>query len=141
MGPLSCPLRCPLPDRAWSPHCICPQQAGTVAPGGVSGPSAAQLGGPALGGQQSVSNKLLAWSGVLEWQEVSERACWECGERGLPEHLGCAAAWSRGSLGCVAQVSSWSLRIVLKPGMVACAFNSSTGEIEAGGFEFRASLV
>lgn len=50
---------------------ICPQQAGTVTPGGVSGPSAAQLGGPALGGQQSVSNKLLAWSGVLEWQEVS----------------------------------------------------------------------
>ena len=42
-----------------------------MAPGGVSGPSAAQLGAPALGGQQSVSNKLLAWSGVLEWQEVS----------------------------------------------------------------------
>ena len=42
-----------------------------MAPGGVSGPSPAQLGAPALGGQQSVSNKLLAWSGVLEWQEVS----------------------------------------------------------------------
>lgn len=42
-----------------------------MAPGGVSGPSPAQLGAPALGGQQSVSNKHLAWSGVLEWQEVS----------------------------------------------------------------------
>ena len=42
-----------------------------MAQGGVSGPSAAQLGASALGGQQSVSNKLLAWSGVLEWQEVS----------------------------------------------------------------------
>ncbi|MEJ1287012.1 mediator complex subunit 25 [Cricetulus griseus] len=60
-------------------------QAGTVAPGGVSGPSPAQLGAPALGGQQSVSNKLLAWSGVLEWQEVSVfeslRACWDCGRK------------------------------------------------------------
>lgn len=37
----------------------------------MSGPSAAQMGASALGGQQSVSNKLLAWSGVLEWQEVS----------------------------------------------------------------------
>lgn len=55
-------LCCP-PSPLW--------QAGTVAPGGVSGPSPAQLGAPALGGQQSVSNKLLAWSGVLEWQEVS----------------------------------------------------------------------
>ncbi|XP_030098932.1 mediator of RNA polymerase II transcription subunit 25 isoform X11 [Mus musculus] len=49
-------------------------QAGTVTPGGVNGPSAAQLGGPALGGQQSVSNKLLAWSGVLEWQEKPKPA-------------------------------------------------------------------
>lgn len=56
----------------WFSHCICSlQQAGTVAPGGVSGPSPAQLGAPALGGQQSVTNKVLAWSGVLEWQEVS----------------------------------------------------------------------
>lgn len=45
-----------------------------MAPGGVSGP-AAQLGPSSLGGQQSVSNKLLAWSGVLEWQEVSQVAC------------------------------------------------------------------
>lgn len=37
----------------------------------MNGPSPAQLGASALGGQQSVSNKLLAWSGVLEWQEVS----------------------------------------------------------------------
>ncbi|XP_029395644.1 mediator of RNA polymerase II transcription subunit 25 isoform X6 [Mus pahari] len=51
-----------------------PSLAGTVTPGGVSGPSAAQLGGPALGGQQSVSNKLLAWSGVLEWQEKPKPA-------------------------------------------------------------------
>ncbi|KAK2490021.1 hypothetical protein MC885_021271 [Smutsia gigantea] len=51
-----------------------PSMAGTVAPGGVSGPSAAQLGAPALGGQQSVSNKLLAWSGVLEWQEKPKPA-------------------------------------------------------------------
>lgn len=43
-----------------------------MAPGGVNGPSPAQLGASALGGQQSVSNKLLAWSGVLEWQEVSQ---------------------------------------------------------------------
>uniref|UniRef100_A0A8C7B9N6 Mediator of RNA polymerase II transcription subunit 25 n=1 Tax=Neovison vison TaxID=452646 RepID=A0A8C7B9N6_NEOVI len=49
-------------------------QAGSVAPGGVSGPSPAQLGAPALGGQQSVSNKLLAWSGVLEWQEKPKPA-------------------------------------------------------------------
>nr|XP_048294078.1 mediator of RNA polymerase II transcription subunit 25 isoform X5 [Myodes glareolus] len=49
-------------------------QASTVAPGGVSGPSPAQLGAPALGGQQSVSNKLLAWSGVLEWQEKPKPA-------------------------------------------------------------------
>uniref|UniRef100_G3TCR8 Mediator of RNA polymerase II transcription subunit 25 n=1 Tax=Loxodonta africana TaxID=9785 RepID=G3TCR8_LOXAF len=48
--------------------------AGSVAPGGVSGPSPAQLGTPALGGQQSVSNKLLAWSGVLEWQEKPKPA-------------------------------------------------------------------
>lgn len=45
-----------------------------MAPGGVSGPSTAQLGAPALGGQQSVSNKLLAWSGVLEWQEKPKPA-------------------------------------------------------------------
>uniref|UniRef100_G1U3A2 Mediator of RNA polymerase II transcription subunit 25 n=1 Tax=Oryctolagus cuniculus TaxID=9986 RepID=G1U3A2_RABIT len=51
-----------------------PSMAGTVAPGGVSGPSPAQLGTPALGGQQSVSNKLLAWSGVLEWQEKPKPA-------------------------------------------------------------------
>uniref|UniRef100_A0A2K5WGW6 Mediator of RNA polymerase II transcription subunit 25 n=1 Tax=Macaca fascicularis TaxID=9541 RepID=A0A2K5WGW6_MACFA len=51
-----------------------PSMAGTVAPGGVSGPSPAQLGAPALGGQQSVSNKLLAWSGVLEWQEKPKPA-------------------------------------------------------------------
>ncbi|XP_011766360.1 mediator of RNA polymerase II transcription subunit 25 isoform X2 [Macaca nemestrina] len=51
-----------------------PSMAGTVAPGGVSGPSSAQLGAPALGGQQSVSNKLLAWSGVLEWQEKPKPA-------------------------------------------------------------------
>ncbi|NP_001318137.1 mediator of RNA polymerase II transcription subunit 25 isoform X12 [Mus musculus] len=51
-----------------------PSLAGTVTPGGVNGPSAAQLGGPALGGQQSVSNKLLAWSGVLEWQEKPKPA-------------------------------------------------------------------
>lgn len=49
-----------------------------MAPGGVSGPSPAQLGAPALGGQQSVSNKLLAWSGVLEWQEVSSSK--SCGD-------------------------------------------------------------
>lgn len=48
-----------------------------MAPGGVSGPSAAQLGAPALSGQQSVTNKVLAWSGVLEWQEVSpEQPFW-----------------------------------------------------------------
>lgn len=71
--PLSCPVRWFLPDSMVSTlkHAVCSQQAGTVTPGGVNGPSAAQLGGPALGGQQSVSNKLLAWSGVLEWQEVS----------------------------------------------------------------------
>lgn len=51
-----------------------PSMAGTVAPGGVSGPAPAQLGAPALGGQQSVSNKLLAWSGVLEWQEKPKPA-------------------------------------------------------------------
>ncbi|XP_019513863.1 PREDICTED: mediator of RNA polymerase II transcription subunit 25 isoform X1 [Hipposideros armiger] len=51
-----------------------PSMAGTVAPGGVSGPSPAQLGASALGGQQSVSNKLLAWSGVLEWQEKPKPA-------------------------------------------------------------------
>nr|XP_020742590.1 mediator of RNA polymerase II transcription subunit 25 [Odocoileus virginianus texanus] len=51
-----------------------PSMAGTVAPGGVSGPSPAQLGAPALGGQQSVSNKHLAWSGVLEWQEKPKPA-------------------------------------------------------------------
>ncbi|XP_073914100.1 mediator of RNA polymerase II transcription subunit 25 isoform X3 [Castor canadensis] len=51
-----------------------PSMAGTVAPGGVSGPSPTQLGAPALGGQQSVSNKLLAWSGVLEWQEKPKPA-------------------------------------------------------------------
>ncbi|XP_070080845.1 mediator of RNA polymerase II transcription subunit 25 isoform X3 [Equus przewalskii] len=51
-----------------------PSMAGTVAPGGVSGPSPAQLGAPALGGQQSVSNKVLAWSGVLEWQEKPKPA-------------------------------------------------------------------
>nr|KAF6268664.1 mediator complex subunit 25 [Myotis myotis] len=51
-----------------------PSMAGAVAPGGVSGPSPAQLGASALGGQQSVSNKLLAWSGVLEWQEKPKPA-------------------------------------------------------------------
>ncbi|KAM4825478.1 mediator of RNA polymerase II transcription subunit 25 isoform 6-T6 [Thomomys bottae] len=51
-----------------------PSMASSVAPGGVSGPSPAQLGAPALGGQQSVPNKLLAWSGVLEWQEKPKPA-------------------------------------------------------------------
>ncbi|XP_029781114.1 mediator of RNA polymerase II transcription subunit 25 isoform X2 [Suricata suricatta] len=51
-----------------------PSMAGAAAPGGVSGPSPAQLGPPALGAQQSVSNKLLAWSGVLEWQEKPKPA-------------------------------------------------------------------
>lgn len=49
-----------------------------MAPGGVSGPTA-QLGPSSLGGQQSVSNKVLAWSGVLEWQEVSQLAHWAGG--------------------------------------------------------------
>ncbi|XP_074387753.1 LOW QUALITY PROTEIN: mediator of RNA polymerase II transcription subunit 25-like [Zonotrichia albicollis] len=43
-----------------------------------SGPpqsSAPQLGGPPLGGaQQPVGNKVLAWSGVLEWQEKPKPA-------------------------------------------------------------------
>ncbi|XP_043847631.1 mediator of RNA polymerase II transcription subunit 25 isoform X1 [Dromiciops gliroides] len=52
-----------------------PPMAGPVAAAGVSGPNPAQLGGPALGaGQQSVTNKVLAWSGVLEWQEKPKPA-------------------------------------------------------------------
>lgn len=82
-----------------------PQQASTVAPSGVSGPSPAQLGAPALGGQQSVSNKLLAWSGVLEWQEV----------RGSEHLLGMwdQKSWSRRSLGFVNQVSQLGFFVCL----------------------------
>ncbi|XP_040833921.1 mediator of RNA polymerase II transcription subunit 25 isoform X3 [Ochotona curzoniae] len=48
--------------------------AAAVAPGSISAPPPGQLGASALGGQQSVSNKLLAWSGVLEWQEKPKPA-------------------------------------------------------------------
>ncbi|XP_011372912.1 mediator of RNA polymerase II transcription subunit 25 [Pteropus vampyrus] len=37
-------------------------------------PGRKRLGPSSLGGQQSVSNKLLAWSGVLEWQEKPKPA-------------------------------------------------------------------
>ncbi|XP_028930063.1 mediator of RNA polymerase II transcription subunit 25 isoform X1 [Ornithorhynchus anatinus] len=46
-----------------------------VAPGGVSAAPQAPIGAPQLpGAQQSVTNKVLAWSGVLEWQEKPKPA-------------------------------------------------------------------
>ena len=52
-----------------------PQQGarvfGALGPIGPSSPGLA-LGGLAVG-EHRLSNKLLAWSGVLEWQEVSAR--------------------------------------------------------------------
>lgn len=44
---------------------------GALGPIGPSSPGLA-LGGLAVG-EHRLSNKLLAWSGVLEWQEVSVR--------------------------------------------------------------------
>lgn len=45
-----------------------PSMVSKVAQGGVNGASPAQLGASAPSGQQSVSNKILAWRGVLDWQ-------------------------------------------------------------------------
>ncbi|XP_070248273.1 mediator of RNA polymerase II transcription subunit 25-like [Myotis yumanensis] len=47
---------------------------GTEAQGGVNGPFPAQLRASAPSGQQSVFNKLLAWSGVLEWKRPASFA-------------------------------------------------------------------
>uniref|UniRef100_A0A8C4WPU0 Mediator complex subunit Med25 PTOV domain-containing protein n=1 Tax=Gopherus evgoodei TaxID=1825980 RepID=A0A8C4WPU0_9SAUR len=52
-------------------------QPSSVAPSGVSvtPPAAPQLGAAQLSGaQQSVTNKVLAWNGVLEWQEKPKPA-------------------------------------------------------------------
>ncbi|KAM9293828.1 mediator of RNA polymerase II transcription subunit 25 [Gastrophryne carolinensis] len=53
-----------------------PQMPGTGAPGGVPSqqPTATQIGAPQLPTTQSVANKMLAWSGVLEWQEKPKPA-------------------------------------------------------------------
>lgn len=60
------------PPTSVSPHSL-PQQGarvfGALGPIGPSSPGLA-LGGLAVG-EHRLSNKLLAWSGVLEWQEVS----------------------------------------------------------------------
>lgn len=83
-----------------------------MAPGGVSGPSPAQLGAPALGGQQSVSNKLLAWSGVLEWQEVSGlQLCW-ASELRASLNLG-SVAWDQGGANAVFALGSHSCPLTL----------------------------
>ncbi|XP_030400907.1 mediator of RNA polymerase II transcription subunit 25-like [Gopherus evgoodei] len=54
-----------------------PAMPSSVAPSGVSvtPPAAPQLGAAQLSGaQQSVTNKVLAWNGVLEWQEKPKPA-------------------------------------------------------------------
>ncbi|KAM9113468.1 mediator of RNA polymerase II transcription subunit 25 isoform 3-T3 [Pangshura tecta] len=54
-----------------------PAMPSSVAPSGVSvtPPAAPQLGAAQLtGAQQSVTNKVLAWNGVLEWQEKPKPA-------------------------------------------------------------------
>lgn len=94
------PLLRTAPPRRWSdtPRPVSSLwQGGSVAPGGVSGPTA-QLGPSSLGGQQSVSNKLLAWSGVLEWQEVSQLACWAGGVQ-----AGAGPLWGHGTCGSEAR--------------------------------------
>lgn len=70
VGGNSLPLWVPQPQFPCSPL---PQQGarvfGALGPIGPSSPGLA-LGGLAVG-EHRLSNKLLAWSGVLEWQEVS----------------------------------------------------------------------
>lgn len=76
---------------------------GALGPIGPSSPGLA-LGGLAVG-EHRLSNKLLAWSGVLEWQEVScARSPCES-PRGLGDGLkgpGCPCGWGTlRHLGCV----------------------------------------
>ena len=52
----------PLGSLGHQPTCLLPQAVG---PGGVAGPV------------QIVNNKFLAWSGVMEWQEVRSRGPWD----------------------------------------------------------------
>ncbi|XP_036194101.1 mediator of RNA polymerase II transcription subunit 25-like [Myotis myotis] len=54
-----------------------PSMVGTAAQGGVYGPSPAQLaqlGASAPSGQLCISNKFLAWSGLLEWKRPTSFA-------------------------------------------------------------------
>lgn len=70
VGGNSLPLWVPQPQFPRSP--LLQQGArvfGALGPIGPSSPGLA-LGGLAVG-EHRLSNKLLAWSGVLEWQEVS----------------------------------------------------------------------
>lgn len=66
---------------------------GALGPIGPSSPGLT-LGGLAVG-EHRLSNKLLAWSGVLEWQEVSSvrspcQSLWGCPAGGVrPGRLGC----------------------------------------------------
>ena len=83
-----------------------PQQGarvfGALGPIGPSSPGLA-LGGLAIG-EHRLSNKLLAWSGVLEWQEVSVRVRSPCESAGgwglapgvLSAPAGGGQAWAPG---------------------------------------------
>ncbi|XP_075461777.1 mediator of RNA polymerase II transcription subunit 25 isoform X2 [Ascaphus truei] len=66
-----------LPQQQGLPQAVPQPMPGTGAPGGVTVPQSAssQIGAPQLPAtQQSVTNKILAWSGVLEWQEKPKPA-------------------------------------------------------------------
>ncbi|XP_049642136.1 mediator of RNA polymerase II transcription subunit 25 isoform X4 [Suncus etruscus] len=84
--------------------------AGTVAPGGVSGPTAAQLGAPALSGQQSVTNKVLAWSGVLEWQEKPKPASVDTNTK-LTRSLPCQVYVNPGEN---LKTEQWPLKLIMQ---------------------------
>ncbi|XP_040183509.1 mediator of RNA polymerase II transcription subunit 25 isoform X4 [Rana temporaria] len=71
------PAQGQLPQQPAQQQPVPPQMAGTGGPGGIPAQQSAapQIGTPQLPAtQQSVANKMLAWSGVLEWQEKPKPA-------------------------------------------------------------------
>ncbi|XP_072281616.1 mediator of RNA polymerase II transcription subunit 25 isoform X2 [Pyxicephalus adspersus] len=71
------PAQGQLPQQPAQQQTVPQQMPGAGGPGGVPAqqPSTPQIGAPQLPAtQQSVANKMLAWSGVLEWQEKPKPA-------------------------------------------------------------------
>lgn len=71
------PVQGQLPQQPAPQQPVPPQMPSTGGPGGIptQQPAAQQIGTPQLPAtQQSVANKMLAWSGVLEWQEKPKPA-------------------------------------------------------------------